>query len=100
MTHCAAVENAIVYLVWAVRSRLPGFPMIAAPQLAEHSRLTMHNFTPPWTRDATRSGLQYNDLSPSINTSIGVDSTDQLSQMIAGFNALPAWRTFAAAHDS
>jgi hypothetical protein len=100
MTHCAAVEKAIVYLVWAVRSRLPGFPMIAAPQLAEHSRLTMDNFTPPWTRDAMRSGLQYKDLSPNINASVGVDSTDQLSQLIAGFNTLPAWRTFAAAHHS
>lgn len=100
MTHCAAVEKAIVYVMWAVRSRLPGFPLIAAPQLAEHSRLTMHNFTPPWTRDAMRSGLQYNDLSPSINGSIGVESTDPLSQLIAGFNTLPSWSTFKAAHDS
>lgn len=99
MAHSAAVENAIVYLMWAVRSKLPGFPMIVAPQLADGSRLTMDNFTPPWTREAMRSGLQYRDLSPSINAAIEVDSGASLSRLLAAFNTLPSWHAFKAAQD-
>lgn len=99
MAHSASVEKAIVFLMWAVRSKLPGFPMIAAPQLAERSRLTMHNFTPPWTRETMRSGLQYRDLSPSIQQSIGIDSSATLSRLLAGFSTVPSWHEFKAAHD-
>jgi hypothetical protein len=99
MAHSEAVEKAIVYLMWAVRSKLPGFPMIAAPQLAEGSRLTMHSFTPPWTRAALRSGFQYRDLSPSINAAIEVNSAEPLARLLAAFNTLPSWRAFKAAHD-
>ena len=99
MAHSAALEKAIVCLMWAVRSKLPGFPMIAAPQLAERSRLTMDNFTPPWTREAMRSGLHYRDLSPSINAAIEVDSGAPLSRLFAAFNTLPSWQAFEAAQD-
>jgi hypothetical protein len=92
-------ENAIVYLVWAARSRLPGFPMIPAPQLAERSWLTMNNSTPPWTREALRSGLQYQELSLSIQRAIQIDSAAALSRLLAGFRELPSWREFKAAHD-
>jgi hypothetical protein len=98
MAHSAAVENAIVYLVWAARSRLPGFPMIPAPQLAERSWLTMNNSTPPWTREALRSGLQYQDLSLSIQRAIQINSAPALSRLLAGFRVLPSWREFKAAH--
>jgi hypothetical protein len=73
--------------------------MIAAPQLAERSRLTMDNFTPPWTREAMRSGLQYRDLSPSINAAIEVDSGAALSRLLVAFNTLPSWHAFKAAQD-
>jgi hypothetical protein len=99
MAHSAALEKAIVFLIWAVRSKLPGFPMIVAPQLAERSRLTMDNFTPPWTREAMQSGLQYQDLSPSINAAIEVDSGAPLARLLAAFNTLPSWHAFSAAHD-
>jgi hypothetical protein len=99
MAYSAALEKAIVYLIWAVRSRLPGFPMIAAPQLAERSRLTMNNFTPPWTREAMRSAFQYRDLAPSINAAIEVDSAAPLGRLLAAFNTLPSWYTFKTAQD-
>jgi hypothetical protein len=99
MTHSAALEKAIVYLMWAVRCKLPGFPMIVAPQLAERSRLTMDNFTPPWTRDAMRSGFQYQDFSPSINAAIEVDSRMPLARLLAAFNTLSSWQVFKAAQD-
>jgi hypothetical protein len=97
MAHSAALEQAIVYLMWAVRSKLPGFPMIAAPQLAEKSRLTMDNFTPPWTREAMRSGFQYQDLSHNINGAVGIDCDLSLSRLLAAFSTLPSWQAFKAA---
>jgi len=99
MAHSEAVEKAIVYLMWAARSKLPGFPMIAAPQLAEGSRLTMDNFTPPWTRAALRFGFQYRDFSPTINAAIQVNSAEPLARLLAAFNTLPSWRAFKAAHE-
>lgn len=100
MAHSAALERAIVYLMWAARSRLPGFPMIAAPQLAERSWLTMDNFTPPWTREALRSGFQYRDFSSDINSAIGVGGGTSLSRLLAAFESLPSWQAFKAAQDS
>lgn len=97
MVHSAALDQAIVYLVWAVRSKLPGFPMIAAPQLAEKSRLTMDNFTPPWTRDAMRSGIQCRDLSPNINAAAGIDCGSPIVRLLAAFNTLPSWQAFGSA---
>jgi hypothetical protein len=100
MAHSLAVEKAIVYLMWAVRSKLPGFPMIAAPQLAKGSRLTMDNFTPPWTREVMQSGFQYQDLAPRINAAVEVDSRAPLARLLAAFNTLPSWHAFKAAQDS
>jgi hypothetical protein len=99
MAQSEALERAIVTLTWGIRSKLPGFPLIPAPQLADHSRLTMHSFTPPWTRRAMQAGFQYQNLAPSIAAAIGVDTADPMAQLIAAFRTLPSWGAFEAAQD-
>jgi hypothetical protein len=99
MAHSLAVEKAVVWLMWSARSKLPGFPSIAAPQLAEHSRLTMNNSTPPWTRQAMQAGFQYQNLAVQVNTSLGVDCRASVNRLLSAFGTLPSWADFQRAQE-
>jgi hypothetical protein len=100
MTNSAALENALFMLTWFVRSRLPGFPSMPAPQLTPNAYHTMNNFFPPWTREALSSGLQIQDLSPRIDGYLGIDCGRPTSELVKAFTQLPSWQNFATVHST
>jgi hypothetical protein len=100
MTNSAALEYALFMLTWFVRSRLPGFPSMPAPQLAPNAYHTMNNFFPPWMREALSSGLQYQDLSSKIDAYLAVDSGRPSRELITAFAQLPSWESFASVHST
>jgi len=100
MTNSAALENALFMLTWFVRSRLPGFPTMPAPQLRPNAYHTMNNFFPPWTREALSSGLQFQDLSPRIDGYLGIDCGRPTRDLIEAFTQLPVWQSFANGHSA
>ncbi|MCM0622336.1 hypothetical protein [Nocardioides bruguierae] len=57
------VEGAHRVTVAWLRSRLPGYPRLPAPQLARGTPLTTDEFTYrlPWTREEFAAGLQFQD---------------------------------------
>jgi hypothetical protein len=63
-----AVEIAHGIMTAWLRSRMPGYPTIPAPQLVPGAPLTVDGFGQPrpWTQDERRRGLQLQDLPPEI----------------------------------
>lgn len=63
-----AVEIAHGIMTAWLRSRMPGYPTIPAPQLVPGAPLTVDGFGQPrpWTLDERRRGLQFQDLPPEI----------------------------------
>lgn len=64
----AAVEVAHGLMTAWLRSRMPGYPNLPAPQLAPGAPLTVDGYDQPlpWTRDERRQGLQFRDPPPEI----------------------------------
>ncbi|OLT37049.1 hypothetical protein BJF82_10440 [Kytococcus sp. CUA-901] len=62
----AQVERAHRATIAWLRSRLPGYPQLPAPQLARGTQLTTHEFTRRlvWTRHELAAGFQFQD--PSV----------------------------------
>jgi hypothetical protein len=63
-----ALESAHrVTLAW-FRSRLPGYPVVRAPQLARNSQFTTREYTPRfiWTVDERGIGLQFQSAPPEL----------------------------------
>jgi hypothetical protein len=63
-----AVEIAHGIMTAWLRSRMPGYPTIPAPQLVSGAPLTVDGFGQPrpWTQDERRQGLQLRDSPPEI----------------------------------
>lgn len=57
------VEHAHRITIAWLRSRLPGYPQLSAPQLARGTHLTTHESTRRlvWTRDELAAGFQFHD---------------------------------------
>jgi len=70
----AAVEIAHGIMTAWLRSRMPGYPLLPAPQLAPGAPLTVGEWGQPypWTRDERRQGLQFRDPPPEITRRLEV----------------------------
>jgi hypothetical protein len=70
----AAVEIAHGIMTAWLRSRMPGYPQLPAPQLAPGAPLTSGEWGQPypWSRDEMRQGLQHRDPPPEITRRLGV----------------------------
>jgi hypothetical protein len=98
MSNSAALDNAVCALTWAVRSVLPGYPTMPAPQLARGSYHTMDNFSPPWSREIMGAGVQYENVAQRIDTLLGIRGNGTVSRLQAAFQALPSWTVFDTRH--
>jgi hypothetical protein len=100
MSNSAALDNAICALTWAVRSQLPGYPTMPAPQLARDSYHTMDNFSPPWSREIMRAGVQYENVARRIDTLLGIKGDGTVAKLQAACRALQPWTTFDTSHEA
>lgn len=100
MSSSAALDNAVCALTWAVRSVLPGYPTMPAPQLARDSYHTMDNFSPPWSREIMRAGVQYENVAQRIDTLLGIRGRGTVPGLQAAFQALPSWTAFDSCHNA
>ncbi len=94
-----AVEMAFFHLTWWIRSRLPGFPYIPAPQLAKESFHTMNNFTVPWAPQVLRAGIEYQDRPVNCDLHMEVHAGNRFTTLADAFRELPSWKAFSKAHD-
>ncbi|AEV73633.1 hypothetical protein A9W98_04765 [Mycobacterium gordonae] len=94
----AAVELAFFHLTWWIRSRLPGYPHIPAPQLAKGSFHTLNNFTVPWAPQVLQAGIEYQDRPVNCDFQLKISADDRYSVLAEAFEELPSWRAFTQAH--
>lgn len=88
-----------------LRSRLPRYPLLPAPQLAQNTSYTTHEYTRriTWTGRAARSSLQLSDVPSAISRRLGADNEQQRSIETATRNVHIAlansveWKRFLAA---
>jgi hypothetical protein len=75
----AAVEIAHGIMTAWLRSRMPGYPSLPAPQLARGAPLTGREWGQPypWTRDELRHGLQFQDPPPEITRRLQAAPTEE-----------------------
>lgn len=107
-----AVEDAHRSTLAWLRSRLAGYPMLRAPQLAAKSHLTelggfsLSNF---WLKGETASALQYEPAPRQLAALLAVSPNDralasELNQtartVAAGLRASGAWITFDDVHEA
>jgi len=92
----ANIERSVSYLTWWIRSRLPGFPTIPAPQLAKDSYHSKFDPEMPWTRDGLSAGLQYSRRPAQCDYFMGVESGSRPDELAQAFMSLPSWLEFAA----
>jgi hypothetical protein len=94
-----------VALAW-FRSRLPGYPVFRAPQLARNSPFTTHEYTPNfiWTPEERRVGLQFASAPPQLAKRLGEppQSPDPLGcaaqEVHRELTLTRPWIAFAEAH--
>jgi hypothetical protein len=81
-----AVERAHRLTIAWVRSRLPDYPVIRAPQLARNTALTTTDFTPmlAWPVQDQRAGLQNLPTPPPIGNLLG--ATPALNSLLTTTN--------------
>lgn len=103
----AQVEACHTLLLAWVRSRLPGYPILRAPQLAEgttFSESDTFSFRFPWTLEERRWGLQYAprppELGKQLEAPIADDFGDAALDLAKAFKESTAWREFEEAHSA
>ncbi|MFI6430275.1 hypothetical protein [Rhodococcus oryzae] len=84
-----------------LRSRLPGYPMILAPQLAANSHRTTAEMGRGlgWRREAIQGGLQFESAPRGVSQLLSIDANAYNDAMRAVADALTQtaeWRTFAS----
>lgn len=95
------VNTALLITIGWIRSRLPGYPLIPAPQLAKNSSLTTLEFTNNvrWLKDEMNVGLQFGDVpaAVAVNLQVGPEITSRLNNqtriLARALQGLPAWRS-------
>lgn len=100
MSNSAALDKAIHALTWAVRSLLPGYPTMPAPQLARDSYHTMNNFFPPWSREIMRAGVQYQNIAQDIDRLLGISGAATVSSLQGAFQTTQSWTAFNTRHEA
>jgi hypothetical protein len=98
MSNSAALDQSIHALTWAVRTLLPGYPTMRAPQLARGSYHTMNNFSPPWSQEIMRAGVQYENFARRIDTLLVIQGDGIVSKLQAAFEVVPSWTAFDTSH--
>jgi hypothetical protein len=86
-----------------IRSQLPGFPMIPAPQLAANSPLTTHEYTrkEPWPLNLQSLGLGSTDVPSEVLKTLGTNPEEGEAVLLATRALLhslqdsPQWRRLA-----
>lgn len=103
LENAAVVEEAHqVSLAW-IRSRLPGYPMLRAPQLARNSPYTTNEFTEHfiWTDHERSRGLQFLDVPLSIPSSLGAHDPARIQRttrnVLRALRRSAEWQQFEAA---
>jgi hypothetical protein len=96
----AAVELALFHLTWWIRSRLPGYPHIPAPQLAKGAFHTLNNFTIPWAPQVMQAGIEYQVRPVNCDFQLKVNAGDRYAVLADAFKELPSWAAFTQAHDA
>lgn len=95
-----AVEGAHHVTVAWLRSRLPGYPLLPAPQLARGTPLTTDEYTYrlTWTRDELAAGFQFQDPPSQAVELLGASAreaarADEAARRVAvGLLETAAWR--------
>jgi len=100
------VEGAHRITVAWLRSRLPGYPLLPAPQLAPGTPLTTDEYTYrlPWTRDELAAGFQYQNPPSQAIELLGASArevarADEAARRVAvGLLETAAWQRLRDAH--
>lgn len=93
----AAIELALFHLTWWIRSRLPGYPHILAPQLAKGSFHTLDNATVPWTPQVLQAGIEHQARPVNCDFQLEINAGDRYSVLAEAFRGLPSWQAFTQA---
>lgn len=99
------VEQAHRLTVAWIRSRLPNYPIIRAPQLARHTTFTTDEFTWQlgWPIQDQRIGLQATPAPPSVGEELNAEPglvtnlTTTTKEIAKALSGTQEWATFAAA---
>lgn len=99
------VEGAHRVTVAWLRSRLPGYPQLPAPQLAPATPLTTDEFTYrlTWTRDELGAGFQFQNPPSRAVEILGASpqqtmrADDAARRVALGLAATPAWQRLRSA---
>lgn len=100
-----ATEQAHRMTIAWLRSRLPGYPILRAPQLARGTNHTTEYFTTniTWTRDELRAGLQFKGAPPAIPQLLQATNEQsqtlysQAQQLATALQQTPEWEAFTTA---
>jgi hypothetical protein len=102
------VEDAHLQTLAWLRSRLPGYPMIPAPQLAPGTPWTSPQYTNrvPWRSGDLAAGMQYAARPPHVAQMLGVEGQvaaaldDAAAAVAAAVDQHPVVRRFGEAMDA
>ncbi|WP_155976732.1 hypothetical protein [Nocardia sp. 348MFTsu5.1] len=93
------VDRGVSMLTAWVRSRLPGYPHLKAPQLASGTYYTMqdNSFDVPWFPEMVAAGLENDPAPRQINTELGIRGHAPARELAAAIRTTISWQAFAAA---
>lgn len=104
LTTAKATDQAHRVTVAWLRSRLPGYPILRAPQLARGTSYTTEHFSTriTWIGEELGAGLQFTDTPPRVPQLL--EATDAQSELLnkqtrllaTALRGTPEWKTFTS----
>lgn len=99
MSDSEQVERSLVTTVCWIRSRLPHYPNIPAPQLANKSfhMAAGLNFNVPWSKEALAAGFQFQSAPVQLNSALGISVIPEVVELADQLAHTPEWTKFSEA---
>ncbi|MFE7721529.1 hypothetical protein ACFU44_21075 [Nocardia rhizosphaerihabitans] len=102
MSDSERVERALVTAVCWIRSRLPRYPNIPAPQLANKSfhMAVGSNFNIPWSKEVFAAGFQFQSAPEQLNYALNISVVPEVVGLAGQLAQTPEWIKFGEALDN
>lgn len=102
MSNSELIERAVSMTTCWLRSRLPGYPLFPAPQLARNSYHTAqdNNFHVPWFKECLAAGLQFDNTPRDVSDNLRVDADRESVALANALAKTSEWQLFKEAASS
>lgn len=90
----AAIDRSLIYLIWWIRSKLPGFPTMPVPQLAANSYHVKYDPDMPWAKETLPGGIEYARYPAFCDATLGVEAGGAPNELAEAFLSLESWIEF------